>query len=199
MSMARRAGAFVVLVGPDGVGKTAVARALVEQYDGPTAYFHFIPPVRGRMASHPPAGSTAPPKMPGAHGSRLLGWCRLARNVARVWLGYLASVRPAVRVGSLVIGDRCVYGYLVRPQALGFYGPRGLATAAIRLLPRPDLVANLHATSEVIRCRKQELTTSQIDAELAAWSRIPEPRMKTFAADEPPWAIACRILRELPQ
>lgn len=197
MSMERRAGAFVVLVGPDGVGKTAVAHALVEQYDGPTAYFHFIPPVRGRMAARPPTTSTAPQKIPGEHGSRLLGWCRLARNVVRVWLGYLASVRPAVHVGSLVIGDRCVYGYLVRPQALGYYGPRGLASAALRLLPHPDLVANLYAPSEIIRCRKQELTESQIDAELGAWSSLPEPRLKTFAADEPPRAIACRILREL--
>lgn len=187
----------MVLVGPDGVGKTTVARALAEQYGGPTAYFHFIPPMRERLDARPPDWSAPPPNMHGSNGSRVLGWCRLMRNVVRLWCGYLLRVRPALQKGSLVVGDRWVYGYLVRPQPLGFYGPRGLASAALRMLPSPDLVANLRASPDLIRHRKQELTVSQIEEELAAWAGLSEPHAKTFAADEPPRVIARRILQEL--
>ena len=74
------AGRFIVLVGPDGVGKTTVARALMQRHSGPAAYFHFLPPIQGSLAQAPDPGS-APP-LPKAHpgGSRLLGWLRLFRN-----------------------------------------------------------------------------------------------------------------------
>lgn len=192
-----RGGAFIALVGPDGVGKTTVARALAERYDGPTAYFHFRPPLLARMAQQPPAVSPPPLSRGAPRGSRVLGWLRLARNFAGFWLGYLARVRPAVALGTLVIGDRCGYGYLVHPHVLRFYGPTRLADLAIRALPRPLLVANLRASPELIRHRKRELTTGEIEAELAAWAALPESRLKTFDADEAPQAIACRILHEL--
>ena len=53
----KRRGALVILVGPDGVGKTTVARALGAAYDGPSGYFHFVPPIGGRLSADPPAGA----------------------------------------------------------------------------------------------------------------------------------------------
>ena len=193
----RRSGAFVVVVGPDGVGKTAVARALLRCFPGPTAYFHFTPPTTGELAAAPPEHSPPPPSKGTADGFRVVGWVRLTRNFLRFWLGYLRRVRPAVRRGALVVGDRWAYGYVAQPRALRFHGPRGLARLAIRALPRPDLVANLHAPPDVIRARKQELTVEEIEAELAAWASVPEPRLRTFDAAALPEVIAQRILQDL--
>jgi hypothetical protein len=190
-------GAFVVVVGPDGVGKTTVARVLTEQYDGPTAYFHFRPPLFSALAPRPPDAAELPMSKEAADGSRVLGWLRLVRNFVHFWLGYLLRVRPAVNVGTLVVADRWAYGYLVHPRALRFYGPTWFANLAVRALPRPHVIANLRAPPELVRERKRELPLGQIEGELAAWAGLPDARLETFDAHEPPPTIAWRILRAL--
>ncbi len=102
-------GAFVVIVGPDGVGKTTVARTLMDQYGGASFYFHFLPPVLGALESDP-EGRAVPHRGKGVpRGSRVLGWLRLLRSFARYWLAYAVRVRPSVLSGALVIGDRGSY------------------------------------------------------------------------------------------
>ncbi len=186
-------GRFIVLVGPDGVGKTAVARALLARHRGPAAYFHFLPPLRGSLQRSVASAPTPPPKaQPG--GWAVLGWIRLFRNGVRCWLGYLGSVRPRLRRNWLVVGDRWLYGYVVQPYALKFHGPDWLARTVIRLLPRPDLVVNLAAPPRIIRSRKQELTLAQIEHELRAWSALPIANLQTLDATGRPEDIAREIL-----
>lgn len=190
-------GAFVVVVGPDGVGKTSVARALLRGYEGPTGYFHFLPPFFGRLAPGPPDVDRPQVSKGAPQGSRLLGWLRLARTMLRCWLGYCVCLRPALSRGALVVGDRWAYGYVVQPRALRYYGPRSLAKLALKVLPGPDLVVNLSASPDVIRQRKQELTLGEITKELKAWASLPEPRLWTIEASQSPEAIARRILEVL--
>jgi thymidylate kinase len=130
-------------------------------------------------------------------GAVLLGWVRLLRNLVRFWAGYLVSVRPAVQNGSLVVGDRWAYGYVVQPLALKFYGPPGLARLALRLLPQPDLVINLTAPVETIHARKQELTRGEIEAELKVWAALAARNVKSFDTQSPPKQVVARILQEL--
>jgi energy-coupling factor transporter ATP-binding protein EcfA2 len=192
-----RQGRFVVIVGPDGVGKTTVARALVAAAGPPTGYFHFRPLVFSPILDAPPASMDPAIDKGSSAGSRLLGWIRIGRNLVRFWAGYLLRVRPAIAGGALVIGDRWAYGYLVQPAALKFYGPTWLARLALRLLPEPDLVANLTAPVDVVRDRKQELSPAEISAELGAWTRIPARHLRGFDTQGRPDEIAARILQEL--
>jgi hypothetical protein len=67
----------------------------------------------------------------------------------------------------------------------------------VQLLPQPDLVVSLTAPAQVIRTRKDELSLSQIEQELAAWSALPVRMLRTLDATRTPAAIAGEILEAL--
>jgi energy-coupling factor transporter ATP-binding protein EcfA2 len=190
-------GLFVALVGPDGVGKTTVATALAAAVDGPTAYFHFCPLIRKPLQSEPEADTQPYPEKGDESGLALLGWIRLARNVLRMWVGYLVRVKPAVRKGVFVMGDRWAYGYLVQPGALKFYGPAWMARLALRLLPQPDVVINFTAPPQLIRSRKAELSLERIEFELENWKALPVESLITVETTAEPSTIAAGVLGAL--
>jgi thymidylate kinase len=190
-------GGFVVLVGPDGVGKTSVADALVSMHDGRAAYIHFRPAIWSPLDSDSGAAVSVP--MPKHHGSgsRLVGWVRLAWSFLAFWAGYLWRVRPAVRAGRLVVADRWGYGYFAQPTALRFHGPEWLAHMFVSALPAPDLVANLVAAPDVILARKQELTRDQVIGELEKWKRLPVRGRVDFDTSRDPASTAAAICGRL--
>lgn len=178
----RLAGKFLVVVGPDGVGKSTFASAVLRMAGPEGRYFHFRPPLH-QLDQEVPAHAAPPKRIPG--GGKLAGWARIVIALIRFWAGYWLAIRPELRRGSVVVGDRWAYGYLVQPLPLGFFGPAWLAEAVIRLLPTPDIVVNLAAPAETIRSRKTELEYDEIISELAAWQLIPAPLLTLDATWEP--------------
>jgi thymidylate kinase len=166
-------GKFVVIIGPDGVGKTSLARELLARGEGVLRYFHFRPD-SGLVDSMPPSESMAKFR---DRSNPIAGVFRILVSAARFWIGYLRYIRPERAAGISVVGDRWGYGYLVQPGALRYSGPEWLAQAIIRLLPQPDLVVNLHAEPELIRGRKDELTLEEIANELSRWRQVPARRL----------------------
>lgn len=185
---------FVVVGGPDGVGKTTLATALIEKWQGPTAYFHFCPIFHEPLGETPDQSPPPPPPKAPQQGSTLFGWVRLGRNLFRFWAAYLLLIRPALRRGSLVIGDRWAYGYVAQPYSLRFYGPGTLARVAVRWFPQPDYLLNLQAPPKVIRGRKQELSTSEIGDELQRWSTLLARRRVDVDATRTPTVLADELI-----
>lgn len=186
-------GVFMVLVGPDGSGKTSVAGAIADQLGDRAGYFHFRPDRGKGLASRPNMGAPPQPKAIRA-GPMIFGWMRLVLNLFRFWIGYLSVVRPAVRRGVNVIGDVWAYRYLTQPLAMRYAGPDWLAHQMLRLFPQPDLVINLNAPPEVIEARKGELALNEISKELALWPTIPCRCLVTLDAVDSPPRIAAEVI-----
>ena len=192
-------GTFAVIVGPDGVGKTTLAKEILRLWPGPKGYFHFLPTRRHPIIPAPQEISRIRPKPPRS-GNRPLGWLRMIRNLIRFWWAYLTQIRPLVRSGALVIGDRWCYGYTGQPYSLRFYGPEGLARIFQHLFPSPDLLIDLKAPVDVIASRKSELTRDEIGEEMVRWSQVEAGRRIELFATEEPRAVAeetVRFLRSL--
>lgn len=161
-----------MVIGPDGVGKTSLAARLIADHGGPTMYLHFRPSLWTPPSVSPVEADNPPPKQTDP-GPRPLGWLRLARSVGMFWLGYLRWIRPALARGTLVVGDRWVYGYVGQPEALGFGGPSWLARLATRIAPQPDLIVRLTAPAEIVAKRKSDLTVAEIQMEIRKWETLP--------------------------
>lgn len=181
-------GWLVVVVGPDGVGKTTLARGLMEKAGARSRYFHFLPPVRGELLAEVPHGDfPSPDKNPG--GSVVGGWLRLSKNLFLAWLGYLVTVRPGLQRGCMIIGDRFLYGYVGQPRALRYFGPEWLARIALRAAPPPDLVVSLVAPAELVAARKAELTPDEIRQEIGRWAQLPALGVVTIDSSSDPVAM----------
>lgn len=157
-------GSFLVVVGPDGAGKTTFARSIVEQAGERGRYFHFLPESRDSLLDHVPREDILVDKRRKS-GSIVLGVARILRNLTRAWLTYLRVIRPAVRSGCIVVGDRWLYGYVTQPRSLKFHGPVWLARFVLRSMPQPSATIRVTAPADVIHSRKPELTTVEIEAE----------------------------------
>ncbi len=167
-------GGFVVVVGPDGVGKTTLATSLMRAWDGPVSYFHFLPTSENSMISDPGVvhETQVPQPKPSRNGNPVMGVARILRNVIRSWFAYWKHIRPRVRRGAIVVGDRWVYGYVGQPYSLRFYGPSWLAKVGVRFAPKPDLLIRLSAGPELIAHRKAELSISEIRTEIGLWKTL---------------------------
>ena len=151
LTLVRRRGLRVVLLGPDGAGKSTLAAALETS---------FYVPGRRLYAGLYPAGSRG----------RGVPGLRLASRVIRLrWASLVASYHQAR--GRLVIFDRYAYDALL-PAGAAPLRSRIRRWLLARSCPEPDLVVVLDAPAEVLYARKGEHTVEILDAQRRRYLRL---------------------------
>ena len=169
----RQRGLFLVLIGPDGAGKSTVLAAagprLEEGFSG-VWRFHWRPgllPKLGRAGgSQGGEGASAAPPAQARYG-RLVSFVRYCYYLLDFQLGYWLKITPLLKQGRLVIGERWYNDVIISPQRYGFALPGWLLKAGARLVPEPDFVILLKADPAAIHRRKPELGVDQIRDQLA--------------------------------
>ena len=160
-------GLTVVVVGPDGAGKSSLASSLIDQcgvFFWKTRHLHWRPgllPRLGAMLGRPRVDTDAP-HSPIPHGPTM------SRVVLLYyWLDFLLGtwlkLRPLQSRSTLIVLERGWWDILVDPRRYRLQVSDRLISMLGRLLPTPDLTLLLDAPPSLFLQRKQELPSTELE------------------------------------
>jgi thymidylate kinase len=186
-------GQFVVIAGPDGVGKTTLREALAESLRPDHAVWsgRLSGPLTDLRRTKRPRQSNSGP----ARG-RTVSTLKVLYLFVDASLRWLTWTRSWLRDGGWVITERGWWDIAVYPARYGVERSGRLHTMLGLLAPRPNLILILEADAATIRRRKQELSGSEVLRQTRAWrSVIPRRQPHIFLdAALPPGILVERTL-----
>lgn len=167
-------GAAIVVLGPDGAGKSSstdalAGPALLPAFDRSVCQ-GFVPPLHRLLGkNHGP--SSEPHAMPPRPLLHSLARCAY-------WLAYSVADQARVHVtkarGGLVLYDRHLVDIMVDQKRYRYSGPLWPIHLICKLAPKPDLVFVLDAPAEIIQSRKQEVPFEETDRQRRAYLHVVE-------------------------
>lgn len=191
----RRRGLYLIIVGPDGAGKSTIAAALMNS-DGRSRTslpMHWRPeflPRLGSLVGRAPGDPSTPHARPPRPA--LLSSLFLAYYWIDFFLGSWLKIRPLVRRGEVVVMERGWFDFAVDPRRYRLSVSPAVVRLVGWLLPRPDLVLVLDAPDETLLRRKKELPGPELRRQMHLWRDFRFPgRTRKVVID------AARPLREV--
>src|SRR3984957_17320113 len=161
-------GACLVFLGPDGVGKTTLLRAVSKSLEA-------VFPEQNIYRWRPAVFARAPrlARMPHSRPARS-GWGSIS-YLFFTWLdfttGYWLAIRSALSRNTLIIFDRFYHDLLIDPRRYLFGGPLWLGRPLGPTVPPTDpFFVVLDASEETILSRKQQLPSEEIRRQRRAYS-----------------------------
>lgn len=192
-------GLHVVLLGPDGAGKSTVLDAIrlnLRRAFSEIRGRSFAPALSGKPKVR---GLGQPHKLPPR--SLMAGYAKGVYWFFYYTFGYFYTVFPAKSRAALILNHRYMVDALVDCKRYRYRGPRWILRFIWWAAPKPDLVILLDAPAEVIQARKQEVpfeeTARARDAYRALVGSMPNGRIIDASppADEVIAEVARVILR----
>jgi thymidylate kinase len=179
----QRRGLWVVLLGPDGAGKSSVIDGLAR---GRTAGFeecetyHLRPALWRRRKE---AVANCDPHGQSVRGT-IISALKLVYLLAANWLAYLIKVRPQLAQGKLIVFDRYFPDCLVDPKRYRLpVSCAHMAGLIARLVPQPDLYVVLDAPPSVLQERKREVTPAESEAQRRKYATLLQRLQKVIMVD----------------
>ena len=172
-------GLFIVLIGPDGCGKSTISdnvRNNMERCFRGVWRFHWRPkllPKLGRNTTQntessssektPPAPPAPPEK---SKYNTFISLIRFTYYLADFIAGYWLIIYPKKARTTLIVGERYFADILVHPARYGFSLPAWVLRLSTYLVPKPDAIILLHGDPQKIHDRKPELPVETISDQI---------------------------------
>lgn len=171
----------LVLLGPDGSGKSKVASLLIPQITQMfrrVKEYHLSPrtPKTSHSAVVVSPHSAAPRRMI-LSIIQTVWWCFVYTTK------WLTSLYPAKVRSTLIVFDRYYHDILVDPRRYRYGGPRWWVRLLGRLIPKPDLWVVLDAPAGVLQARKQEVTFEESARQRQLYSDLAGELMNCIVVD----------------
>lgn len=183
--LVRPTGLFVVLLGPDGVGKSTAGRQTVEifkMFHRIVVHLHlgFRPAVLPTRPTFPFAKNNPCTKAEESQYRALerdtrdeMGFFRLIYYTLDYLLGYFIYIRPVIQRNGIVMAERYYYDYLAgfrkNPKVTT---PLWIVKTLFMFMPKPGIVILLHADAEEVHRRRDELTLPEIQCQLEEYEKL---------------------------
>jgi thymidylate kinase len=169
-------GLLVVVVGPDGAGKSALASSLMARcgaFFWKSRRIHWRPSLLPRLGAFVGGRPTDPetPHRSTPHG-RMTSIAVLLYYWVDFLLGTWLKLNPLRVRSALIVVERGWWDILVDPRRYRLQVPPGLTAALGRLLPNPDLTLVLDAPAAALAQRKQELPKTELDRQRNLWREL---------------------------
>ena len=190
------AGLFLVVLGPDGVGKSTTIRCLqlaLEKYFGHCRTERWRPGLIRKVT--PDTGNRIPhAKVPRGPVSSAISILGLALDFS---VGYVVSAHSAMVRSEAIIFDRYFHDLLIDPKRYRYAGPMWLPRLLSRWIPpRLAIFVVLDADEELILSRKQELPFHELKRQRLAYKAFAArvPRAMIIRTDKPVDEIVSEIV-----
>ena len=161
-------GLNVVLLGPDGAGKSSIIDALCPRLRGAfarTACSGFAPALH-QLLHRVPRRTDQPHALPAR--SFLTSVLRAAYWLAYYSFNYL-TLRLSVARSTLVLNDRHFIDIFVDRKRYRYGGPVWFIGLIWWVVPKPDLIIVLNAPPEVLQARKREVSFEETAWQCSAY------------------------------
>ena len=183
-------GLFVAFLGPDGSGKSSVAKLVGNQ---------MIPAFRRKETYHLRPHvfrfhkrlEEKPVKDPHNQSPRnkVVSFIKLICWVVDYLIGYVIEIYPRLVCSTLVLFDRYYHDLLVDPRRYRYGGTRQFVKLVGKLIPQPDYWILLDAPVEVIQDRKSEVSRAELKRQRQAYKNLfesfPEGKYSMIDASQP--------------
>lgn len=180
-------GLFVVIIGPDGSGKTTVADAIEKECLAAHSMmttrihggFNILPRLkilRKAFAALLRKEMRPDPDYTIKHSGAIVKPHNLLRSFVYLtyyYWDYLLGhfyVRKQIKLGRLILADRYFYDYFYQRGNMNL--PHGFLKVLCNFIPKPDILIFLNADAQAIYHRKNELTTDEIERQQKIITKI---------------------------
>lgn len=187
----RPTGLLVAVIGPDGSGKTTLARLLPDACRGlfrREALFHWRPGMLPRPGAliGTAIGDPSRPHQRALHG-RAISAALLLYYWADFFVGSWTRFFVLRAKTGLVVLERGWWDLLVDPHRYRLNVPPRLVMILGRLLPAPDVTLLCEAPVHVLLARKTELPSDELSRQTQLWRslQVGLPRLKILDAEAP--------------